>query len=95
LQYPSYHKYIEIKATRDIYIHNLGIANEIYKVKANTLARVEAGQFLPIDTQYFLQSYECCIQITEMLEKELHKIWPSSEYQKRKKKDAGEEEIDI
>jgi hypothetical protein len=30
-----------------------------------------------------------------MLEKELHKIWPSSEYQKRKKKDAGEEEIDI
>lgn len=80
LEKPTYHKYIELKATRDIYIHNQGVANDIYLSKADRLARVKAGQFLPVDIQYFLQSYECCLQITEILEEELNKIWPSPEY---------------
>jgi len=84
LEKPTFHKYIELKATRDIYIHNQGIANEIYLIKADTLARVKSGQFLPVDIQYFLQSYECCLQITEILEESLHKIWPSPEYVKNK-----------
>ncbi|MGV3630879.1 MAG: hypothetical protein ACO1O6_06725 [Bacteroidota bacterium] len=86
LEKPSFHKYIELKSTRDIYIHNQGIANDIYLAKADTLARVKAGQFLPVDIQYFLQSYECCLQITEILEEELNKIWPSPKYNENKTK---------
>lgn len=97
LEKPTFHKYIELKATRDIYIHNQGTANDIYLSKADTLARVKSGQFLPIDIQYFLQSYETCLQMTEILEESLNKIWPSEEYLKRKlqnKEEQKEEAIE-
>lgn len=84
LEKPTFHKYIELKATRDIYIHNQGTANSIYISKADRLARVKSGQFLPVDIHYFLQSYECCLQLTEILEEDLNKIWPSAEYNKNK-----------
>lgn len=79
LECPAFHKYIEIKATRDVYIHNRGITNEIYTRKADSHARAKVGTNLPIDIPYFLESYEACIQLTEWLMKELHKSWPSSE----------------
>lgn len=84
LENPIFHKYIELKATRDIYIHNQGIANDIYLTKAETLSRVKSGQLLHVDIQYYLQSYECCLQLTEFLEEKLNKIWPSLEFQKSK-----------
>jgi len=84
LEEPVYHKYIELKATRDIHIHNKGIANEIYGGKAKTLARVKAGKALPVDMVYFLESYEACIQLNEFLEKELDSTWPSEEFRNRK-----------
>lgn len=80
LEFPPYHKYIELKATRDIHIHNGGTANEIYIAKAGMMARVKSGYYLPVDIQYFLQSYENCLQLTEILEKELDRIWPSNNY---------------
>ena len=91
LEKPPFHKYIELKATRDIYIHNQGVANEIYLSKADTLARVKSGQYLPITIQYFLQSYECCLQITEILDDSLNRIWPSTEYQKSKTQNIAEQ----
>ena len=81
LECPAYHKYIEIKATRDIYIHNKGNANEMYLSKAGSHARVKAEEFLPIDTIYFLESFEACLQITEWLENSLHTVWHSSEFE--------------
>lgn len=84
LECPAFHKYIELKATRDIYIHNRGVANEIYCHKADSHARVRLGQNLPVDTIYFLESYEVCIQIAEWLETKLHDIWPSSIYEAKK-----------
>ncbi len=79
LECPAFHRYLEIKATRDILIHNAGVANETYVRKAATHARVRSGATLPVDLQYFLHSYEACIQLTEWLEKELHERWHSSE----------------
>jgi len=84
LEEPVFHQYIELKATRDIHIHNKGIANSVYREKAKTLARVKAGEFLPVDMVYFLKSYECCIQLNEYLEIELDKIWPSQKFRDRK-----------
>lgn len=84
LECPAFHKYLEVKATRDIFIHNRGIANEVYLRKAGSHSRVNAGMGLPADIQYFLESYECCIQIAEWLEIELHGHWHSSEYEDRR-----------
>ncbi|MBD2768950.1 hypothetical protein IC235_13735 [Hymenobacter sp. BT664] len=86
LEQPAFHKYIELKATRDIYIHNSGVANSIYLNKAGTLSRVRIDEFLPVTIQYFLESYECCLQLTEVLELLLNKIWPSLVYQESRQK---------
>lgn len=79
LECPAFHRYVEVKATRDIYIHNRGAANDVYVRKAGSHARVQAGNVLPIDIPYFLESYECCLLLAEWLESELHERWHSSE----------------
>lgn len=84
LENPVFHKYIELKATRDIHIHNRGIANEVYLNKAGVVARVQNGQYLPVDIPYFLNSYEQCLQLTEIFEVELDKIWPSENFRNKK-----------
>lgn len=83
LEVPAFHRYIEVKATRDIHIHNQGVANDIYVEKADSHARVAVGTTLPVDVQYFLQAYEASLQVAEILEKKLHEQWPSSEYEQR------------
>jgi hypothetical protein len=45
--------YIEIKATRDIIIHNGGIANAAYIEKAGPKARVAIKALLPMNAKYF------------------------------------------
>jgi hypothetical protein len=80
----AFHRYMEVSATRDIYIHNRGMANTKYIEKSGHHARVKAGHFLPVDVKYFLQSYEQCIQLAEWWEAQLHDIWHSSEYEERK-----------
>jgi hypothetical protein len=76
---PAFHKYIELKATRDIHIHNRGVVNETYLKKAGSHSRASSGAALPVDIQYFLESYEACLQVTEWLEAELDQHWNSSE----------------
>lgn len=95
LENPIYHRFIELKATRDIHIHNGGYANDIYISKSGSLARVISEFYLPVSVQYFLQSYESCLQLTEILENELHKIWPSAKYieQKENIKSKGKEKV--
>ena len=84
LECPAFHRYIELKASRDVFIHNRGIANAIYKRKSGSHARVNVGANMPCDTSYFLESYEACLQLSEWLESELHEIWPSTELEQRK-----------
>lgn len=90
LEVPAFHQYIEVKATRDIYIHNRGIANAIYIEKAGSRARVKRNHALPVTINYFLQAYEACLQISETLCDELHKNWESSEYEAFKQKTKGQ-----
>jgi hypothetical protein len=80
----AFHRYIELKATRDIYIHNRGIASRTYIQKAGQHARVREGMFLPVDAQYFLESFEQCVQLTEWWEEQFHGKWHSSEFETRK-----------
>lgn len=46
----------EIKATRDIFAHNGGVANDIYIGKAGNLARAEDGQPLELSRPYVYDS---------------------------------------
>jgi hypothetical protein len=84
LECPAFHRYIEIKATRDIFVHNRGIANDVYVRKAGSHARVTSGKALPADLQYFLESYEHCLQVVDWLEEQCHNHWHSSEYEDRR-----------
>lgn len=84
LESPAFHRYVEVKASRDIFVHNRGVANDVYVRKASTHARVRSGQRLPADTEYFLESYEHCLQLAEWLERELHDRWHSSDFEERK-----------
>ncbi len=45
--------WIEVKATRDIVVHNSGIANDVYVRKAGNHARAIEGAALPMDDKYF------------------------------------------
>lgn len=85
LEISEYHKYIEIKATRDVFIHDRGTANATYKRKADSHARVEPGQALPVNVAYFLHSYEACLKLIDILIEQFHKVWPSPTYTELKK----------
>jgi hypothetical protein len=91
LEKTVYDDFIELKATRDIHIHNKGIVNEVYLNKAGPNARAKIGKELDINNQYLFESYECCIQITEIMEVELNNIWPSPIYEERKKQKDNKE----
>ncbi|MDF1690620.1 MAG: hypothetical protein P1U35_13535 [Cycloclasticus sp.] len=83
LECVAFHRYMEIKASRDIFIHNRGIVNEVYVRKSGSHIRAQLGMQLPADIQYFLESYESCLQLTEWLEQQLHDRWHSSEFEER------------
>lgn len=78
-----YNKYIEIKATRDIFVHSDGVANEIYVKKAKKLGRAKEGEVLQCDLEYFYQSYEVCFNILEFLEDQCHQKWHSVNYERK------------
>ena len=50
---PAFLDYIEVKATRDLVIHNRGIVNQTYLSKVGDKKRGETGQSITIDVGYF------------------------------------------
>jgi hypothetical protein len=48
----------EIKASRDILVHNNGVVNATYVGKAGRLARYQDGEKLEIPKQYHRESWE-------------------------------------
>jgi len=49
----AFNKFMEIKASRDVIIHNSSVANAIYLSKAGTHARAKDGEMLVVDKKYF------------------------------------------
>lgn len=49
---PDIERLAEIKATRDIHLHNAGIVNETYTRKAGSRGRAKYGQKLPVEIPY-------------------------------------------
>lgn len=84
LECTAIHKYLELKATRDVYVHNRGFANDVYVRKAGLHARVKAGTLVPVDLNYFIESFEQCMQLAEWWEDQLHAKWYSSGFEAKK-----------
>ena len=55
----------ELKATRDIFVHNRGIVNETYLRKAGASARAAAGQPLDLPDAYVRTAWELCSRLTQ------------------------------
>lgn len=49
-------KWIELKATRDLIVHNYGIVNDVYLKKCNNFARGTLGEKTGVDKKYFESS---------------------------------------
>jgi hypothetical protein len=56
-------RFFELKASRDVFIHGGGVANDLYVSKAGALARSKAGTVLPIDGAYLRSGVACLKKI--------------------------------
>jgi len=59
------YNFAEVKATRDIFVHNRGIVNETYVRKAGSLARATVGQPLDLPDPYVRSAWELCERLTQ------------------------------
>ncbi|MGV3652408.1 MAG: hypothetical protein ACO1OK_13370 [Devosia sp.] len=59
--------YVELKATRDLLIHNDGIINEIYLEKVGDRARGVVGDRIIVDADYFEQSVRLLKKISSTI----------------------------
>jgi len=64
--------FVEIKATRDLYVHGDGRANKIYLKKAASTARAKLGEKLPVDSAYLNSSMTCMKRVFTECYKPLH-----------------------
>ena len=54
---PIENAYTEVKASRDVLVHNAGVINDLYLDKAGKLARGETGEALSLNDKYFDEAY--------------------------------------
>jgi hypothetical protein len=71
--------YTEIKATRDLLVHNDGIINETYLRKAGKQARGGLGQRIPVDEMYIDQAFGIMKKLVKTLYSESVRKFGSSE----------------
>jgi len=57
----------EIKATRDVFVHNKGLANSVYVQKAGQFARFRAGDPVEISEEYHEQSWRLLRKVVQDL----------------------------
>lgn len=53
----------EAKATRDVFVHNRGVANEVYVRKAGTRARHPAGEVIDLPDAYHNETWELLMKV--------------------------------
>lgn len=67
--------YIEIKASRDIIIHNNGKINELYVNKAGKKARGAVGNNLKVDYEYFRHVIAKLKRLSGIIQRETEKVY--------------------
>lgn len=74
----AFEDYLEVKATRDLLIHNSGMVNAVYGVKAATRARARIGQVIQIDRQYFDRCIATIKRISGIVRRDVDKTFPDN-----------------
>ena len=64
-------KWIEIKARRDLWIHNAGVVNQIYLDKAKEAAKCTLGQEATITLQYFQETVALTKRMIGCIDREI------------------------
>jgi hypothetical protein len=73
---PSFDSYVEIKATRDLVIHNHGIVNAVYLQKAGKKARGALGQAISVDSAYFDGAIATLKRVSGIIKRDVEKTFP-------------------
>jgi hypothetical protein len=69
-------KWIEIKARRDLWIHNAGIVNQIYLDKSKDAALCSIGQEATITLQYFQETVALTKRMIGCIDREIRNVFP-------------------
>jgi hypothetical protein len=80
----AFEEYLEIKATRDLLIHNAGIANALYLSKAGGKGRAAIGARVDLDQRYFDHCIATIKRISGIVSRDIGKAFPD-----RLKSEAG------
>lgn len=67
----SFLAFVEVKATRDLIIHNNGLANDLYLRKAGKLARAKLGDPVIVDEAYFARAISTMKDISAQTDKQV------------------------
>jgi hypothetical protein len=79
----AWNAFIELKATRDLYVHGDGTINEIYIEKVGTSGRGQVGDMAIVDSQYFDKSISCLKEVMSNIFVGLREKYSDSEDLKR------------
>ncbi|MFT3880602.1 MAG: hypothetical protein QM703_13175 [Gemmatales bacterium] len=72
----AFDKYVEIKATRDLIIHNSAVANEVYLQKAGKLSRGALGATLPVNKEYYHHCMAVFKRLSGIIKRDTTKAYP-------------------
>lgn len=72
----AFDSYVEIKATRDLIIHNSSTANEVYVEKAGANARGRVGDLLAVDKAYFENAIATLKRLSGIIKRDTTKAFP-------------------
>lgn len=69
----EFEDYIEIKATRDLIIHNDSRVNQVYLDKSGNKSRASITELIPIDNEYFNFTIATMKRVSGIIKRELEK----------------------
>lgn len=71
---------VEMKATRDVLVHNMGVANEQYERKTGVMARVQSGERVEITKQYLSECFDTVISSIEQIGHDMFEHFGGTEW---------------
>ena len=74
---PAFDDYIELKATRDLLVHNSRVVNSTYLNKAGQKARGAEGDRIAVDSGYFDRSLATLKRISGIIKRDVEITFPT------------------
>lgn len=74
---PAFLDYYELKATRDLLVHNSRVINAIYIEKAGSKARGKVGQKIGVDSPYFDGALATLKRLSGIIKRDAEKAFPA------------------